>query len=425
MNPTQPFHPAPDNTQKPLDPDTLISSTPITHTPDSQHPLSVLPKTTRTLLAGIEQGLHHAAQIYVSLNALTIANFALGHAFHTLAHTSNHTPISPSQSTLTPDQSPLTPDQHTLWMSACKPLAAVLALQAVAQGLLHLDEPVANKIPEFASHGKQDITLEHLLTHTAGFRGPLNNFSPGSFDDIVARACNLKLEPLWTPGQRAGYHVASSWFILAALLEITTGQSFPQLVQANIASPLNQSIRFHITDPADFARVPLMHITDPNAIPKSGSPTDWPGNDPTLARIPRPGASARGPIQALGRFYESLLFDNHLLDAEHRKLLSSRRRSGLFDQTFKEPLDWGLGVMVDSKYTDTNAQQREHAYGFGPHASPHTFGHGGNQSSIAFADPAHGLVVAWTCLGMPGEQAHQLRNRAINQAIYQDLQLNT
>lgn len=389
--------------------DNALQNIPISHSHDTQHPLSSLPNTTRILLAGTAQNLHPAAQIYVSLNALTIANFSLGLTSHTLAHT--------------PNQSPLTPDHPTLWMSACKPLTAVLALQAVAQGLLHLDEPVAHKIPAFASHGKDSITLEHLLTHTAGFRGPLNNFSPGNFDEIVARACNLKLEPNWIPGQRAGYHIGSSWFILAALLERATGQSFPDLVQANIASPLNESIRFHIPDSADFARVPLMHITDPLAIPKSGSTTDWPGNDPELARTPRPGASARGPIRALGRFYESLLFDNRLLDANHRKLLSSRRRIGMIDQTFKEPLDWGLGVMIDSKYTDPNGQPREHAYGFGPHASSLTFGHGGNQSSIAFADPTHGLVVAWTCLGMPGETTHQLRNRAINQAIYQDLGL--
>jgi CubicO group peptidase (beta-lactamase class C family) len=74
--------------------------------------------------------------------------------------------------------------------------------------------------------------------------------------------------------------------------------------------------------------------------------------------------------------------------------------------------------MIDSKQ-----YAGEHAYGFGPHASADTFGHSGNQSSCAYADPKHGLVVAWTCNGMPGEAKHQARASAINRAIYEDLGL--
>jgi CubicO group peptidase (beta-lactamase class C family) len=63
-------------------------------------------------------------------------------------------------------------------------------------------------------------------------------------------------------------------------------------------------------------------------------------------------------------------------------------------------------------------------YGYGRKASPNTFGHSGNQSSCAFADPVHRLAVAWLTNGMPGERRSQQRQRAINNAIYEDLGLD-
>ena len=92
----------------------------------------------------------------------------------------------------------------------------------------------------------------------------------------------------------------------------------------------------------------------------------------------------------------------------------------MFDETFKFKMDWGLGFIINS-----NRDGFQMPYSFGRYASPETFGHSGNQAACAFADPKHRLVVAWVCNGMPGERKHQQRQRAINNAIYEDLGLNT
>ena len=63
-------------------------------------------------------------------------------------------------------------------------------------------------------------------------------------------------------------------------------------------------------------------------------------------------------------------------------------------------------------------------YAYGPHASLRTFGHGGNQSSIAFADPVHALAVAIIFNGMPGEAAHQRRMHNVLTGLYEDLGMN-
>jgi CubicO group peptidase (beta-lactamase class C family) len=101
------------------------------------------------------------------------------------------------------------------------------------------------------------------------------------------------------------------------------------------------------------------------------------------------------------------------------ELFTSRHRVGMFDQTFQHEIDWGLGFTIDSNRYGAETIP----YGFGRHASPSTFGHGGSQSSVAFADPEHGLVVALVCNGRPGEARHNRRARDIHSAIYEDLGL--
>ena len=99
--------------------------------------------------------------------------------------------------------------------------------------------------------------------------------------------------------------------------------------------------------------------------------------------------------------------------------MTSRQREGMFDNTFKRVIDWGLGLIIDSKrYGIENVP-----YGYGRYASDNTFGHGGSQSSVGFADPDRQLAVGCYFNGMPGEAAHQKRLRAVLDALYEDLGL--
>jgi CubicO group peptidase (beta-lactamase class C family) len=200
-------------------------------------------------------------------------------------------------------------------------------------------------------------------------------------------------------------------------VELASGLDFDRFVRMELFARLDVDDAFVGMTGAELdslsERMALMHATE-----KSPTTTDWPGNAREATLTPRPGANARGPIGSLGRLYESLLLDDRLLQEPMRVALQSRQRAGMLDHTFQQTLDWGWGVMLDSKH-----HAGEHTYGFGPHASPLAFGHSGNQSSCAFADPAHGLVVAWTCNGMPGESRHQARARAINAAVYETLGL--
>jgi CubicO group peptidase (beta-lactamase class C family) len=342
---------------------------------------------------GIEAGLHPGAQAYVSIEGKPVLDVAAGEARPGVA---------------------MERDTLTLWMSAGKPVAAIAMLQLFERGAVTPDTTAASILPEFAANGKSTITLRHILTHTAGFRGPLNNFTTGSFAEVVARVCQLRLEPGWTPGERAGYHIGSSWFILGAVIETLSGRPFDRYVRDRVFAPLDIDDAYVGMSDAEFdavePRLASMFVTE------KGTPDEtWPGNGREATCVSRPGANARGPIRALAKVYESIAFDERLLSRRWCDEIGKRHRAGMVDQTFKQTIDWGLGVMVDSKH-----HAGEHQYGFGPLASSDTFGHSGNQSSCAFYDPRHRLVAAWTCNGMPGEPAHQARARQINRAIYEE-----
>jgi len=360
-----------------------------------------LPATRTVIMSGMEAGLHLGAQVYISLRGRSLADIALGLA--------------------APDV-PMTPETLMLWMSSGKPVTAVAVALLWERGLLDLDAPVARIIPEFAANGKDRITTRHLLTHTGGFRHVPGDTEDGSWEEIVSRVCGAKLEPRWVPGRDAGYHTASSWFMLGEIIRRLDGRSFDLFVRDEILLPLGMDDSW-MAMPPDVQhgyreRMGVMHVVDAEDV----RPLEV--DNPRWRAVPHPGKSMRGPVHDLGRFYEMLLMrgssnGRRILSAQTVEALTAAHRVGVRDRTFGVAINWGLGF----------ARQTEHhtghpvPYGFGPHASGRTFGHGGAQSSMAFCDPEHGLVAAWVLNGMTDEPRHQQRNLQMNTAIYEDLGL--
>ena len=263
---------------------------------------------------------------------------------------------------------------------------------------------------------------------------------------MIARICATSLEAEWNVGAKAGYQTMSSWFILGELIRRVDGREAGRYVRENIFEPLGMGDSW-MGIPADQIarygdRMGMMYYsgrTEFRVHPFWNAEEDF--------AACRPGSGVRGPIRELGRFYEALLdvlserrtpfrpecrsgssdrraepefgAPGQLLRPETLRELTARQRIGLFDHTFQHTLDLGLGFIVDSNRHGAGTVP----YGYGRHASEATFGHSGSQSSCAFADPEHQLVVAWHCNGQPGEPRHQKRAREINSMIYEELGL--
>ena len=372
-----------------------------------------LPRTRNVITRGATDGLHLGAQLYVSLNGEVVADAALGE---------------------TRPGEPLRNDDLMPWLSAGKPVTAVAVMRKVELGRLRLDEPVAKHVPEFAQNGKDAITVRHLLTHTAGLRGAAANADGRPWDEVVAQVCAARVEPGWVVGETAGYDASASWYVLGELVRRLSGIPLAQYVREKIFDPLGMADSW-IGMPRERFRAYGRRIAPIYATRRGTLEQDAFHGSEAGNVLPRPGGGARGPVRELGRFYEMMRnhgaidgADARVLSADSVHDMTRRHRAGMFDKTFGHVIDFGLGLIINSRgeggaNPDDNDDDETLPYGYGPYASRETFGHSGAQSSCAFCDPRHGLVVAWACNGMPGEPAHQRRQRAINAAVYEDLGL--
>ena len=362
---------------------------------------TLLPRTYDELAEGLLSGAHIGAQLYVSRCGEPIENLAVGEARPGVE---------------------MTGDSLMLWLSAGKPLTAAAVMQQVEQGRCRLDDPVCAHLSAFGTHGKEAITIRHLLTHTGGFRWVDVAWPDAAWDEIIDRICRSKLEPDWMPGRTAGYHPYTSWYILGELVQRLSGRPFRDYIRGEICEPLGM-LDTHIGMSREQVKAYGNRIGRMQNTERSGQPPHpWSSDEGLLHGAP--GGGAYGPIRELGFFYEMLLGEGQLrgarvLQADTVAQMIHRERHDLIDLTFKTTIDWGLGLILDSKHYG----RRDVPYDYGPYASPQTFGHSGSQSSVAFADPRHALVVALVFNGMPGELKHQKRVRAVLEALYVDLGL--
>ncbi|MCH2660350.1 beta-lactamase family protein [bacterium] len=355
------------------------------------------------LAAGIAQGHHLGGQVCAMRDGREALHLAVGEA-------------RPGE--------PMTAAHLLHWFSAGKPFAAVAFGQLWERGLCHLDDPVARHLPEFAQHGKEAITLRHVLTHTGGFRSRLDlEWSAESWTEHIARVCAAKRERDWSPGRKAGYHIASGWFVLAEVLRRLDGRTYDCYVREEIAEPLGLADTWFALSAEGYRaygdRLAPIFTTEGE---RSHPLEFWLGASGAGALLP--GASARGPVRDLARFYAMLLGGGQLdgcrlLLPQTVEALVARQRTGLYDHTFGHEIDWGLGFIIESSRYGVETVP----YGYGRHASVRTFGHGGQQSCSGFADPECGLAVAIAVNGMPGERVHQRRFLDLLSALYVDLDL--
>ncbi len=369
-------------------------------------------RTRAAIQQGIQRGWHSGAQIFVQVGQAVAIDEGIGlmRAGH-----------------------PFTAETICPWFSSGKPVTAVAIAQLWEHNLLQLDDKIVRHIPEFGQHGKDGITVRHALTHTGGFRSPNIDYDQ-PWDEMVRAVCATVPEPDWRPGKKAGYHAASSWVILGELIRRLSGHVFDAYIRQNIFAPLGISEVWYGVDEAAFLRrgpdaFAKVYLNTARTAPDLAQPA------PQLENLSRatPGGGLRCTARTMGKFYRMLLAGGaaaadgqaapRVLRPQTVEALVARHRVGLRDETFGRPMDWGLGFMVNSAHYPeaTSHGQRHEPYGYSAFASARTFGHGGMQSSIAFADPENALIVAWMCNGLAGEPRHQERNAAINAAIYEDL----
>jgi len=155
--------------------------------------------------------------------------------------------------------------------SMTKPIVSFAAMQLLDEGKFKLDDNVAQYIPAFTSLQvldknnqvvalQQQMTIEHLLTHTAGLsydflpecgvaqqyrEHQISALANRSLSEVVALLGTLPLAG--QPGELWRYSVATD--VLAHVLEIITEQDLPTILKERVFDPLNmQDTAFSVPD---------------------------------------------------------------------------------------------------------------------------------------------------------------------------------
>lgn len=142
-------------------------------------------------------------------------------------------------------------DQDTIyhWASNTKPFTGIAIMQLRDRGLLKLDDPVTKYLPELRDvHNKfgsmDDITIRHLMTHSAGFRGSTwpwdkgqdwEPFEPTEYSQLVAMFPFTEI--LFKPGSKFSYSNPGIIF-LGRIIEKLTGDDYEVYIDKNILKPL-------------------------------------------------------------------------------------------------------------------------------------------------------------------------------------------
>jgi methyl acetate hydrolase len=132
--------------------------------------------------------------------------------------------------------------------SMTKAIASVAALQLVEKGLIGLDDPLNELMPEMSSipilgadgrlvNSDQAITLKHLLTHTSGF----------AYGSMSTRLANFKPERwqyedsprLFQPGTQWKYGTSTDW--VGKIIEKLSGKDLETYFRENITGPLKMN----------------------------------------------------------------------------------------------------------------------------------------------------------------------------------------
>lgn len=158
-------------------------------------------------------------------------------------------------------------DSMALSYSTGKGVLSTLVHKLVDQGVLDYDRPVAVDWPEFAAHGKQDITLRHILSHQSGMydiRNTIQSAAQMLKWDVMLQAFE-QATPRFEPGTATAYQAMSYGWLLGGLIEKATGKSLAQVLKEELVDPLQlDGVYFGV--PTDQLQRVAHPIIDPEVL---------------------------------------------------------------------------------------------------------------------------------------------------------------
>lgn len=265
-------------------------------------------------------------------------------------------------------------DENAMFLlgSISKPICVTALMTLFDQGAFKLDDPVKKFIPEYTGDGRDQTTIQHLITHTSGLPDQLAENAAlrkahAPLSEFVAHAIRTPLG--FAPGTK--YQYSSMAILLACrIAEIIAKTDILTLVDRQVFKPLGMTRsaqglgKFKLDD--------MVTVQTEIAAPESGggdpSAKDWDWNSPYWRALGAPWGGTHCSAPDIAKYLAELLdARGKCVKPETAKLMTTNRNpAGLKSR--------GLGLDVGAEAGS-------------PGCSAKTFGHSGSTGTLCWADP--------------------------------------
>jgi len=307
-----------------------------------------------------------------------------------------------------------TTDTRYIVYSATKAFVASLAWILIGEARLDVSKRVVDYIPEFAPNGKDAITVEQVMLHTAGFPyAPLGEPAVRTRAGRVARMADWTLN--WEPDSTYEYHAESAHWVLVEIIDRITGADYRDLLEERVTRPLGIADRLLGTAQAIAPVAPVGEEATPDELEAALGIRELPVNVVTpeglialsqddARPVGHPGGGGIMTAADVVTFYQGLLGNS----AGIWKPEVLADAIGVVRNTKPErwtgvPANRSLGLIV------AGDDGRAFLRGFGKVGSPRAFGHNGAGGQIAWADPESGISFCYLTNGLDQHILRQAR----------------
>ncbi len=182
---------------------------------------------------------------------------------------------------------PMTPDTVLALMSCTKGITGTAMMQLVEAGDVNLDDPAKTYVPEigeirvldgFDADGEPrvrrpnvDITIRHLMLHTAGFGYDFFNYDLVKFGQamnipsvVTATMASLRSVLLFDPGTRWEYGTNIDW--VGKVLEAVLRKRLGDILRERVLDPLGMTETGYKLTPSMLARRATIHQREDGAM---------------------------------------------------------------------------------------------------------------------------------------------------------------
>ena len=296
---------------------------------------------------------------------------------------------------------PYTLDTLQLVFSTTKGVVATAVAMCVERGVLSYEEPVSLFWPEFAAHGKEQVTVAQLLSHQAGLYtvdGPLTFQEVLDWNTMVSRLANTA--PLFPVGSTHGYHAITFGWLAGHLVRLVDGRNIGRFIAEEIATPLGGEIyvglpahleprvspintgwpRTATSAPAAPVQLPNKYLV--SALSVNGALNVKGGfNREDLHAAEVPGANGIANARSLAAMYSATFTETEtsngpvrlLNDDTRSKMTVQQTKDGEVDLCLQTQRTFAMGFVTPSEKLAFDA--------------PGSYGHAGAGGSVSFADP--------------------------------------